>query len=518
MMIRRMACLVGLIWMLWAVPAFAACSGSGTVWSCPAGSSAADVQNAVNSASNNATITLANGAYIWTGTVNFSNAKGATIICATVQGCIITRSGLAFSLSTWSGTITNLYRISGFILNQTGAGQFTIWFCSGGGCSGTITQLRVDHNLFQLADGAFALVLGEAGSVTNTYGVMDHNTITSATSVEMLYMLGDVNNSPPANSLGTANNFFAEDNTINITTMTNAGLGCTDGWSSTFRLVYRHNTSLNCLVTAHGVQHDGGPDLFEFYNNSTRVDAGAVGQGEGDGYRLFHHQGSGMILAFNNSFTSFSGKSGSALQVLYFRDYFNSGQGGNTPYCDGNDPRDGNRSPVNTYRGYPCYRQPGRDTTGAYRPMFIWNNYWSDTLAKVDLDMPDGNYCNGGSGCNAGQDYYAQHMQFNREAYNAVSASGQSNSTTPFNGATGMGFGTLANRPTTCTTSTETAFGNGAAGVGYFATDQGAQGTLYTCSATNTWAVYYTPYTYPHPLVSGDPGPDPPQDLQAHVN
>ena len=62
-----------------------------------------------------------------------------------------------------------------------------------------------------------------------------------------------------------------------------------------------------------------------------------------------------------------------------------------------------------------------------------------------------------------------------------------------------MGFGTLANRPTTCTTNSLEPGG----GVGYFATDQGASGTLYRCSATNTWTVHYTPYAYPHPLVSG---------------
>lgn len=80
---------------------------------------------------------------------------------------------------------------------------------------------------------------------------------------------------------------------------------------------------------------------------------------------------------------------------------------------------------------------------------------------------------------------------------------------TSFTGASGVGCGTLANRPATCTT-----------GVGYWATDQNCgaianyvgvnpttsiSGTLYRCYPTNTWTAYYTPYTYPHPLRGDAP-------------
>jgi hypothetical protein len=73
-----------------------------------------------------------------------------------------------------------------------------------------------------------------------------------------------------------------------------------------------------------------------------------------------------------------------------------------------------------------------------------------------------------------------------------------------------MGFGTLANRPTTCTHTTAPNGENGG-GVAYWATDQGewdathpgADGQLYRCSATNTWTLVYTPFTYPHPLQTG---------------
>ena len=140
----------------------------------------------------------------------------------------------------------------------------------------------------------------------------------------------------------------------------------------------------------------------------------------------------------------------------------------------------------------------------------------------------------------------------NTDYFTAVSKDAQTSTTSPFDGSTGTGWGTLANRPTTGLLT----------GVGYWATDQGtwnqsvsgtvaasaleaddyveivsvgttdftligaasntvgdifeatgpgtgtgtakaAQGLLYTATGPTTWALKYTPYTYPHPLISG---------------
>jgi hypothetical protein len=82
-----------------------------------------------------------------------------------------------------------------------------------------------------------------------------------------------------------------------------------------------------------------------------------------------------------------------------------------------------------------------------------------------------------------------------------------------FDGSVGVGVGPLASRPGTCTV-----------GVGYWATNdaivpiaaanvgrnpsQPLSGTLYRCTAANTWTTFYTPYTYPHPLRGGASAPD----------
>jgi hypothetical protein len=199
--------------------------------------------------------------------------------------------------------------------------------------------------------------------------------------------------------------------------------------------------------------------------------------------------------------------------------------------CDGtakvDDPSlsrwPGNNSPASTYRGYPCWRQPARDEAGNLSPIYVWNNYFSDNNALIPGKFFTSNVSvcrDKGVTAPCTPLYDTAHVKAERDLYYAAQNTVQSNSTTPFAGSTGIGIGTLANRPTTCTPTTSTlAADSGKGGVGYWATDQGSwnssgvtyavggsgsysQGVLYTCTATNTWSVNYTPYNYPHPRVS----------------
>ena len=91
-----------------------------------------------------------------------------------------------------------------------------------------------------------------------------------------------------------------------------------------------------------------------------------------------------------------------------------------------------------------------------------------------------------------------------------------------FNGTAGIGQGSVT--PTTagaypgapnCTAGP----GGNTPGVGWWNT---SNNTLYVCTATNTWTVYYTPFVYPHPLQSGTGGgptpPNPPSGLSASAS
>jgi hypothetical protein len=271
--------------------------------------------------------------------------------------------------------------------------------------------------------------------------------------------------------------------------MDNPGAGCIDSTGSP-GIVWRHNTTTNCLLTAHGTTGGGGIVNYEIYGNRFIVNAGANSSYQ-DCERCFHHQGSGETLFFDNQFTAFLGKDNGAIAMTHYRSASPATAGYSGVQCNGTAPGDGNRSPTSTYYGYPCKRQPGRDVNGGLQPMYIWQNRWSDTGVKLDMKIENP--------WGQSNPSVHDHIKPERDFYNAVSNAAQTSPTSPFNGTTGMGFGTLANRPATCTTNALEPGG----GVGYFATDQGPLGTLYRCAGTNTWTVHYTPYTYPHPLTAG---------------
>jgi len=170
-------------------------------------------------------------------------------------------------------------------------------------------------------------------------------------------------------------------------------------------------------------------------------------------------------------------------------------------------------------RAQVCIDQPGRGQgtyiSGATPTPTGWVNEVLDPIYQWnDISSGGAGFSQGPIGVGSGKliayrDYYLQ-------------ASGiQTTSSSPFscdgsNG--GVGWGTLASRPSSCSG----ACAANTPGCGYFATDQGTQGTLYVWRS-GAWAPHYTPYTYPHPLVSGKTtgtngnSPTPPAALTATI-
>lgn len=441
--------------------AMAACTGASPTWA--SSPDFASVSACVTKASNGDTINVTTGSATWSSTLNLPSSKGINLVGAGGTGTVITLTGGIDAICSTGKP----HRISGFkFQNKTSGTAIAL--------SGTCSGFRVDHNTFSNFSSSVEGIIIDwfRAGIGPVYGLIDHNTFSSPINHRTVLIYGLGQTWPDGSPLGTANNIFIEDNTLDFGDINgrSAGSGCADANYGAY-FVWRHNASRNCLLSIHGEYNStGGVVSTEVSDNSFSTN-GTSGFWP-DGYRLVHHQGSGEFMIFNNIFTAASGKSGTAISLTYYR----SAPGYGTR-CNGTQAIDGNRAPQTTYYGYPCYHQSGRKGDKTLSPNYDWNNRWSDTnrAVLIGVENPFG----------FTSPEPATHIKRNRDYYNFVSSG--------FNGTVGTGMGTLANRPATCTTNSLESGG----GVGYWATDTK---TLYRCSATNTWKVHYQPYTYPHPL------------------
>ena len=520
------ALLAALLVLVGVARADAACTGSGLVWTCDTSTTKANVNTAIGSATSGATITFDAGTYTWTaaGTITPSASKSVTLICVSVGACDVNLGSVAFfqhdDITGTSEGSHPTWRLSGF--DFTGAcSQACIWFYPRSAQATQWLTLRIDHNTFtDVGNGGSTdfMLLGENSRPMVFLGVIDHNTFSFSIQgrivVHGLLEPDDWSGSlMGADNPESGNCLFFEDNSVTFTAPTNSGAGFIDAKNQAC-YVFRFNTDLNARILQHSVGHAWGTANWELYGNTFERTSNA--DTLGNCYRTIHGQGAGTLAVWGNTFVDCVGTiSSGAIALLHYRDGTPADAGyGIAGQCDGDDPVDGNTTPTATHFGYPCKKQPGRAPAGGtpdwgtLSPVPAFKNIdASNSNAKVDLEF----------GCpwTAPTVYCTQHVVNDRDYYNAVSASAQTNATTPFNGTTGIGHGTLANRPTTCTHNTSPDGDNGG-GVMYWATDQGswnssstnpfgvqqngADGVLYRCSATDTWSVYYTPYAYPHPL------------------
>jgi hypothetical protein len=402
--------------------------------------SQANVQSAINSAAAGDTVSVPAGNCTWTSQVVVT--KGILLQGAGAGSTVITCavSDYALEYEPANPALDTPFRLTGFTFDASGSTAFGVQLRNYRSTFAQ-TKIRIDHNTFKCSSYARPPIW----ITGNLYGVADSNTFEGQCKVsnygqdgpdDGIYSWTNFTYAP-----GTAASFYWEDNVFNNENDISADSGAGG------RYVFRYNTinltgSQWPMLDAHGnmgTNDKSGTMGLEVYGN--RVNAGSFDA------RILDHRG-GRGLCFDNYVSKSDGMD---LQVR-------------EEHCDNlNAPAtasDGEPQHVSSSYYWSNYDAGGAHTFGLY-----------ENLCAAYPIAPNVDYW----------DY-----------------------TTAFNGSSGTGCGPLASRPATCTT-----------GVGYWATTQSCSsistltgansstpisGTLYKCTAPNTWTSYYTPYTYPHPL------------------
>lgn len=465
--------------------------------------SQADVQTAVNAADDGdcVSVPVGDGDVTWASSVNITS-KCIQLVGPGSGSLIVRDEAVHITTATAAVQGTGCARVTGFhfIMDTADSTQIAIIASRG---------FRFDHNIIEIDQWQICWnTIGNQGSRT-TYGnegLIDNNTITNCRFVsygEEGDGFGGADRWLETATIGTYHTTYLEDNVYSISSSgciqeagfpscsSNCGVLCnfTDAnYGGSY--VARFNDVADSYFEGHPTSGGSFASRFwEVYGNEMSIPTARR-------YDGFCHWGifyGGQGMVWGNTATEDCDADDSDPNRFDLGTHDGDDRGA-MGACDGDNYVDSNELGT----GWLCRNQPGAGATVSYwkfadgapaaaqakAPLYMWNN-----------TAPLGNWKWNEGDANIGSD---------RDYYSTASGV-QTTSSSPFNGTTGTGWGTLARRPTTCTT-----------GVGYFATDDGSwnqsssnprgtqmngsDGVLYRCSATNTWSVYYTPYTYPHPL------------------
>lgn len=419
----------------------------------PAGAWAAcdttTVQGQIDAASSGDTVTVtpANCAATWNTLVTIPSTKGITL---DLNGATITcgtpcnsNNSPILRVTTNASTAS---RVTNFTFTTTNGADGLEVFMEISTSSGH-PRFRLDHCTFDGDSMGFHLQVSGPG-----YGLIDHCTFLWSGNNEVIQHEGYGSGSHTGwlddITPGSLDALYVEDSTF-----TNRISGGYQGGKTLSaygaRIVYRFNT-LNCMVIdVHGTAGSVGGRWWELYHNVSNASPNC------DNIDKHYQIRAGTGFIFNNTYGTGT-NNGAGNIILWEEDsgtyplLFQVGRG----KCSAD----------------PCTQ--GGSSNMALDPAYIWGN--ENPPMNVGVDEVTA------STIVEGRDFYSDD-------------------------GGNVGVGTIASRPSTCTT-----------GTAYWATDEGGNwnstgggandGRLYKCTATNTWTLYYTPATYPHTLQGAGGG------------
>ena len=495
----------------------------------------ADVQtaitNAVNAAHDGDIVSIPAGVCIWSGTTQVAGSftssvtiQGAGAISATNGGSSTSGSdvtviydninhssgpGVSLELDTIPG---KSLRVTGIALlmnsSSTATNTGVLFF------PGTSTAVRVDHCHFFTNAGS-----GMIGVQDSVNGVIDHNYFDAPSGALNTTLELRVGSSWNGDTVGHGDKswadtdhwgsslfIFVEDNRFH-----NGDIG--DANADGSRYVLRYNTiTIDALTGQQGLMFNHGTNpgrsrsmrAAEVYQN-TFTQPGTTGVNTG----TFALNG-GTLLYWGNTVTQYR----SAISVDYTRK-------NNGTYNYGSTPSNwGNCDDVSLFTawdgpspGYPCLDAPGRgagdlltgtsfpnvvnSTTGtisfahqALSPIYVWDNTWTPAGGYSPVFLVGSQTVMAADN----RDFYQQ-FGTNAEPGSNCTAVNSCNITVGINQTNRAPVNT-GGTADTCTAGP----GGNTPGVGWWNT---SNNTLWVCNPTNHWSIYYTPFTYPHPLVAG---------------